>query len=62
MNTYQVFKSGHKAGRPKTLTDQVRANMKVWGRRLQATVDKCNRILAGAEGEANINNLDRVIR
>jgi hypothetical protein len=65
-HNYFVGKAGAvRAGNSVTdsvsLTDQVHANMKIWERRLQATVDKCNQILAKAEGEANINNLDRVI-
>jgi hypothetical protein len=56
-----AVRAGRTASDSVSITDQVHANMKVWERRLQATVDKCNRILADAEGEANINNLDGVI-
>lgn len=54
-----AVRAGRTASDSVSLTDQVHRLMKIWEHNLQATVDRCNEILAEAEG--NINNLDGAI-
>ena len=56
-----AVRAGNTASGSVSITDIIHAKMKLWEARLQATVDRCNQILAEAEAEKNINCLDRVI-
>ncbi len=56
-----AIRSGRTASNSISITDTIYRNMEMWEVRLQATINKCNQVLAETEAEQNINCLDKAI-